>query len=91
MTAAAAAVRARVAGLLATEFDLGTAPADDTSLADDLLLDSLAVVELVMVVEDELDIGVADAEVAELRTFGDLWRTAAARIAARDYGEVAPG
>jgi hypothetical protein len=56
-----------------------------------LLVDELGVegtvadaVELVMVVEDDLDIGLADTTVAGLTTVGDLIDAVEARVAARD-------
>lgn len=77
-------LRQRVEALLRAELELGTRTLDDTTeLAGDLLLDSLATVELVMVLEDELDIGLADTAVADLVTVGDLHMALHARLHAR--------
>jgi acyl carrier protein len=77
-------LRTWLAALLRAELGIGDVPlADGTALGDDLLLDSLATVELVMVVEDALDIGLADTAVADLRTFGDLHAAVTLRLGAR--------
>ncbi|MEW6155287.1 MAG: phosphopantetheine-binding protein [Actinomycetota bacterium] len=44
----------------------------DVRLGEDLCVDSLAAVELMMVVEDEFDISLPEAEVECLRTYGEL-------------------
>lgn len=73
-----------LADLLRRELDLGSAPLHDgTRLVDDLLIDSLALVELAMVIEDELRIGLGDTTVAELATFGDLCAAVNARLLGR--------
>jgi acyl carrier protein len=77
-------VRSRVLALLVDELGVEGPVADDAELARDLLLDSLAAVELVMVVEDDLEIGLADTTVAGLTTVGDLIDAVEARVAARD-------
>jgi acyl carrier protein len=70
--------------LVRAEFDLGDVPITAaTDLGDDLLIDSLAKLELAMVVEDELDIGLRDAALADVVTFGDLCAAVARQLAAR--------
>ena len=44
----------------------------EASLADDLGADSLASVELVMVLEEAANIKIDDADVANLKTVGDI-------------------
>ena len=44
----------------------------EASLADDLGADSLAAVELVMALEEASGIKIDDADVAELKTVGDI-------------------
>ena len=54
---------------------LGVAPEEltsDISLTDDLAADSLDLLEVEVALEDEIGVAVPDAELAELRTFGQL-------------------
>ena len=44
----------------------------DTALIDDLGVDSLDIVEMLMEVQDEFDIEIADEDVEGLRTLGDM-------------------
>jgi len=44
----------------------------EAALVDDLGADSLAIVELIMTMEDEFDIEVSDEEAEALRTVGDV-------------------
>ncbi|MDP9405988.1 MAG: phosphopantetheine-binding protein [Actinomycetota bacterium] len=77
-------MRSRLEALLRTEFSLPDAAITDaTDLADELLIDSLAKVELAMVVEDELSIGLGDAALSEVRTFGDLCAAVTGRVGRR--------
>ncbi|MBA2530350.1 MAG: acyl carrier protein [Euzebyales bacterium] len=81
LPATSGTVRERLQRLLRDEFGLcDAAITDTTDLAGDLLIDSLAKVELAMVVEDELSIGLADTELAEIRTFGELHAAVSARV-----------
>jgi acyl carrier protein len=43
----------------------------DTDLVADLGADSLGIVEIMMALEDELGVTIADAEAESIRTFGD--------------------
>ena len=64
-------VRGAVAGHLGIDAEL---LAEDTSLAADLGLDSLAGMELATALEDRFRLRIADDELAALRTYGDLER-----------------
>lgn len=48
---------------------------DQTNIVRDLGLDSLAVMDFVMAIEDDLDISVPLDRIAEVETVGDLIRT----------------
>jgi acyl carrier protein len=65
-----------LASLIADELGVpASSLSPQTRFAEDLHIDSLTAVELVMVIEDELDIGLGNADMAQLATFGDLCRT----------------
>jgi acyl carrier protein len=51
-------------------------------LGEDLCVDSLAAIELTMVIEDEFDISLPEAEVAGVRTYGDVLALVSARAGA---------
>jgi len=51
-------------------------------LSEDLGLDSLAAIELGMVLEDEFDIALPDEVVVDIRTVGDLVHLVLARLPA---------
>ncbi|MBA2319186.1 MAG: acyl carrier protein [Euzebyales bacterium] len=79
-----ASVAARIADLLRAELDLGDRPLPmETDLDAELLVDSLAKVELTMVIEDAFDIGMADRDVATITTLGELVDAVSTRVAAR--------
>ena len=62
----------RVAQIIAEQ--LGAKPAQivpDASFVDDLGADSLAVVQLVMAIEEAFDIEIPDADADQLQTIGD--------------------
>ena len=63
-------VRALVAETLNCDLDKVTMEA---SLADDLGADSLAAVELSMAMEEEFDVTIADEDLPNLKTVGDLY------------------
>ena len=52
-------------------------------LGEDLCLDSLAAIELTMVIEDEFDVALPDEDTAGVRTFGDLVALVGHRVAQR--------
>ena len=51
----------------------------EARLGEDLCVDSLAAIELTMVIEDEFDISLPDDEVADVRTYGDILALVSAR------------
>lgn len=44
----------------------------NTDLTNDLLIDSLSMVDLVMEIEDSFGISISDSEIGEINTFKDL-------------------
>lgn len=56
---------------------------DALRLHDDLGLDSLTMMEVVMIAEEALEISVSNEELAHLSTLGDVQRFVAAKIGAR--------
>ena len=63
-------VKALIAETLNCDMDKVTM---DASLADDLGADSLAAVELSMALEEEFDRTIADEDLPNLKTVGDLY------------------
>ena len=63
-------VKALIAETLNCDMDKVTM---DASLADDLGADSLAAVELSMALEEEFDVTIADEDLPNLKTVGDLY------------------
>jgi len=65
---------ARVRAILADHIGVGPSRVEDdaTSLADDLLADSLDCVEICMAMEDEFGIDIPDADATEIETVGDV-------------------
>ena len=51
----------------------------EVRLGEDLCVDSLAAIELTMVIEDEFDIALPEDEVGEVRTYGDILALVTAR------------
>lgn len=49
---------------------------DDTNIVEDLGLDSVAVMDFVMEIEDRLDVSIPLDRIAEVKTIGDLIVTA---------------
>ena len=68
-------VRSRVAAALQEVVGRPVAVSDDTDIVNDLGLDSLAVMNFVMALEDEYDIYMPLDRMAEVQTVGDLVRT----------------
>lgn len=56
---------------------------EDAAFADDLGVDSLALIEFVMAVEDALEISLPEEELAGVIRFGSLVDLAAQKVAAR--------
>ena len=71
-------IRSIVADQLGVELGDCTA---DARILDDLGADSLDVVELVMALEDAFDIEVADDDVEQIRTIGEVEKYVSARAA----------
>ena len=63
----------------------------DVSLTDDLAVDSLDLLELALVLENDLGIVVPESTLAELRTYGDLLHTVSALTGQRRDEEVTAG
>ena len=80
VAAPSAAVEVRLKGLVAAHLDVDPARlSPETRLGEDLCVDSLAAIELTMVIEDEFDISLPEEEVADVRTYGDVLALVAAR------------
>lgn len=65
-------IRADIAQALRTTLKRDVSVTDDTDIARDLELDSLAVMDFVMALEDQYDISIPLDRIAEVRTIGDL-------------------
>jgi acyl carrier protein len=68
-------VRSRVSAALQEVVGRPVAVSDQTNIVNDLGLDSLAVMNFVMALEDEYDISMPLDRMAEVQTVGDLVRT----------------
>ena len=68
-------VRSRISAALQEVVGRPVAITDDTDIVNDLGLDSLAVMNFVMALEDEYDISMPLDRMAEVQTVGDLIRT----------------
>ena len=63
----------KLISILATQLDLPQEELNaDTSLVDDLEVDSLDVVEMLMSVEDEFNVIIPEDEIEKLKTIGDV-------------------
>ncbi|MHB8342353.1 MAG: acyl carrier protein [Mycobacteriales bacterium] len=75
---------AAVTALVASHLDLDPARlTPEALLAEDLAVDSLAAVELAMMLEDAYDISLPDALFARVFTWADLLRVVAEQLASR--------
>lgn len=73
----------RLRALVAAHLDVDPARLQpDCRLGEDLCVDSLAAIELTMVIEDEFDISLSEADVADVRTYGDVLALVSARTGA---------
>ena len=72
-------VRAAVAEHLDVD---GERLSEQTSLSEDLGLDSLAGIELATALEDRFSLRITDDELAAVRTYGDLQRLVLRKVAA---------
>ena len=68
-------VRSRISAALQEVVGRPVVVADETDIVNDLGLDSLAVMNFVMALEDEYDISMPLDRMAEVQTVGDLVRT----------------
>ncbi len=64
-----------VFGMLRAKLEKPIALTDDTHIVNELGLDSVAVMDFVMEIEDRLDISVPLDRIAEVETLGDLVAT----------------
>ena len=72
MTAASRSVEDDLRDLLEQQLGKPVDLKTDTKIVDDLELDSLAVMNFVMAVEDKYDISIPLDRIAEVQTVGDL-------------------
>ena len=68
-------VRSRISAALQEIVGRPVAISDETNIVQDLGLDSLAIMNFVMALEDEYDISMPLDRMAEVQTVGDLIRT----------------
>lgn len=68
-------VRSRISAALQEVVGRPVAVSDKTDIVNDLGLDSLAIMNFVMALEDEYDISMPLDRMAEVQTVGDLVRT----------------
>ena len=68
-------VRSRISAALQEIVGRPVAVSDNTDIVHDLGLDSLAIMNFVMALEDEYDISMPLDRMAEVQTVGDLVRT----------------
>ncbi len=68
-------VRSRISAALQEIVGRPVAISDETDIVNDLGLDSLAIMNFVMALEDEYDISMPLDRMAEVQTVGDLVRT----------------
>jgi acyl carrier protein len=68
-------VRSRISTALQEVVGRPVAVSDKTDIVNDLGLDSLAIMNFVMALEDEYDISMPLDRMAEVQTVGDLVRT----------------
>lgn len=81
---AAAGVAARLQALVAAHLDVDPVRLHpDVRLGEDLCVDSLAAIELAMAVEDEFDLSLADSDIVDVRTYGDVLTLVTAKTGAR--------
>lgn len=63
----------KIKNILAEQLDADASEMTmETDIANDLKADSLDVVELLMSIEDEFDVEIADEEIENIKTIGDL-------------------
>ena len=73
-------VPGRLQWLVSAHLDVDPSRLDpEVRLGEDLCVDSLAAIELTMVIEDEFDISLPEEDVADVRTYGDILALVSAR------------
>lgn len=77
-------IEAEIAEVLATRLPAGTQISGQTRIARDLGLDSVAVMDFVMDIEDHFDISIPLDRIAEVETVEDLSRAVQALLKDRD-------
>lgn len=76
-------IRSKISKIICDQLDVQAGDIEDSkSFTEDLGADSLAVVELVLALEEEFDVKIPDEEVDGIRTVGD----AVSYISARSGG-----
>ncbi len=75
MGTSTADIRDTVFGMLRAKLEKPVVLKDDTNIVNELGLDSVAVMDFVMEIEDQLDISVPLDRIAEVETLGDLVAT----------------
>jgi acyl carrier protein len=76
------ALSERIRGLVAEQLGVDSKEmTPDANILDDLGADSLDVVEMVMAIEEEFDIEIADEDAESMRTIGDVESYVAGRVA----------
>jgi acyl carrier protein len=76
-------VPARLQRLVSSHLDVDPARLRaDTLLGEDLCVDSLEAIELTMVIEDEFEISLAEEDMADVQTYGDVLALVTARVGA---------
>ena len=73
-------VVAEVRGVIADHTDNASDITEATELVADLGIDSLGVMEVVADIEDKFDMTIADAELREVATLGDVVRAIEGRL-----------
>ena len=77
-------VLAVISGLAVQLLDLAPAQlSEDAAFVDDLGVDSLALIEFVMAIEDALEISLPEEQLADVTRLGDLVELAAQKVTQR--------
>lgn len=75
MDTSTADIRGTIFDMLRASLEKPVALTDDTNIVNELGLDSVAVMDFVMEIEDRLDVSVPLDRIAEVETLGDLIAT----------------
>jgi acyl carrier protein len=70
----ASRIEAEIVALLARRVPAGVIVAPETQIAGGLGLDSVAILDFIMEIEDRFDISIPLDQIAEVQTIGDLSR-----------------